>query len=152
MRCVNTFNSFKEVIFSIFSSALTGIFWFEVMVQYYFLPVGGADAHGICLHFWNRHLAIDPKRITVVCSVTSNASLYSCNYTETQRLTTQPTWCLEMDVVAANSPEPNPFPRCSPWSLKCWVSSLPTCHQGPLRCQVPGMSYLPKYINKHTQA
>lgn len=65
---MDTSNSFTKVILNIFSSALTSFFWSEVMVQFYFLPVGGADAHGICLHFWNRHPVIDPKRITVVSS------------------------------------------------------------------------------------
>lgn len=45
MRCVDTFNSFTKVIFSIFASALTSIFWSEVMIHYYFSPVGGADAY-----------------------------------------------------------------------------------------------------------
>lgn len=83
-------------------------------MQYYFSPVDGADANGICLHFWNRHPVIDPKRISVVCSVTSNTHLHPCNYPETHRLTTRPTGCLETDAADANSPEPDPSPRCSP--------------------------------------
>lgn len=44
MRSADTCNSFTEVIFSIFSAALTSLFWSEVMLQYYSPPVGGADA------------------------------------------------------------------------------------------------------------